>query len=179
MFYVFVWNCIIQSVTHLDTMCSRYDPFVGDQSCATFVLELTTFILTERHLPRPLSVTGNIATYNQGEQRVIRKIRYNLRIHYWGGWWFCSYFQGIQPNLQVIVLPPGSCPSVVFSQPFCFEKIRPTPYLQSFPSLQTFDHKSDCNENWGWVCQKIELVLQLWRCHCHREVGKFRDCIRK
>ena len=92
MFYVLVWNCIIQSVPHLDTMCSRYDPFVGDQSCATFVLELTTFILTERHLPRPLSVTGNIAAYNQGEQRIIRKIRYNLRIHYWGGWWFCSYF---------------------------------------------------------------------------------------
>ena len=38
------------SAQYLHTMSSRDDPAIGEQSCSTLVLELTTLVLSQRHL---------------------------------------------------------------------------------------------------------------------------------
>ena len=49
---------------YLDTMSCSDNPLVCDQSCSTFVFELSTLVLPKGHLPWPLSVAGNIATHD-------------------------------------------------------------------------------------------------------------------
>ena len=48
----------------LHTVSSCYDPLVCEQGCAALVFELATFILSQRYLPRPLSIICNSAANN-------------------------------------------------------------------------------------------------------------------
>lgn len=48
----------------LDAVGGGQDPLVGEQGCAALVPELAVFVLSQRHLPRPLTVAGNASTHD-------------------------------------------------------------------------------------------------------------------
>ena len=50
----------------LDTVGRGDNPGVRDKSRPAFVLELSRLVLSERHLPRPLRIAGNVPAHDTG-----------------------------------------------------------------------------------------------------------------